>query len=116
MLVGVTVATPITATSGDNTNYVLKDGAFHPTSGGNIKANRAYLQIPSSISSSALHIDFGEEEEEGGEVNGVIEVNEGKEVSEVSDNSWYTINGLKLDTKPATKGLYIHNGKKYVIR
>ena len=33
-----------------------------------------------------------------------------------SDNSWYSLDGRKLATKPTAKGLYIHNGVKIVIR
>ena len=29
---------------------------------------------------------------------------------------WYTINGVKLAGKPTTKGLYIHNGRKEVVK
>ena len=49
MLKGVTVATTIGKTDGDKTNLVLKDGAFHPTSGGTIGANKAYLQVPTTV-------------------------------------------------------------------
>lgn len=31
------------------------------------------------------------------------------------DNSWYTIDGRKLNGKPAKKGMYIHNGKKAFV-
>ena len=33
-----------------------------------------------------------------------------------NDNAWYTLDGRKLDGKPTTKGLYINNGKKTVIK
>ncbi len=33
-----------------------------------------------------------------------------------SDTHWYNLNGLRLTEKPATKGVYIHQGKKVVIR
>ena len=29
---------------------------------------------------------------------------------------WYTLDGRKLNGKPTKKGLYIHNGKKVVIK
>lgn len=35
--------------------------------------------------------------------------------STVSDK-WYTLNGLRLDKKPTQKGIYIHNGRKVVIK
>jgi hypothetical protein len=32
------------------------------------------------------------------------------------DNSWYTIDGKKLNGKPTQKGLFINNGRKVVIK
>ena len=34
----------------------------------------------------------------------------------VNDNAWYTIGGLRLSSRPSTKGFYIYRGKKIVIR
>lgn len=35
--------------------------------------------------------------------------------SQVTSDEWYTIDGRKLNGKPAEKGIYIHNGKKAVV-
>jgi hypothetical protein len=35
--------------------------------------------------------------------------------SQVISDEWYTIDGRKLNGKPAKKGIYIHNGKKGVV-
>ena len=35
---------------------------------------------------------------------------------EVSFDGWYTLDGVKLNEKPSTKGIYINNGKKIVIK
>ena len=35
--------------------------------------------------------------------------------SQVTSDEWYTIDGKKLNGKPAKKGIYIHNGKKGVV-
>jgi hypothetical protein len=32
------------------------------------------------------------------------------------NNTWYTINGIRLDTKPTKPGIYIMNGQKVIIR
>ena len=34
---------------------------------------------------------------------------------QVTSDDWYTIDGRKLNGKPAKKGVYIHNGKKAVV-
>ena len=105
MLVGVTAATTIGATEGTKTNYVLKDGAFHPTSGGTIKANRAYLQIPTAAASNA-RIDIAFDDEET-----VIRPTPSPSLN---GGEWYDLQGRKV-VQPA-KGLYITNGKKHLIR
>lgn len=33
-----------------------------------------------------------------------------------TDNAWYTLSGMKLGKKPAESGIYIHQGKKVIIR
>lgn len=52
MLVGVTKPTDIKPTENkggvDYTNFILYQACFHPTTGGKLKANRAYLQIPTN--------------------------------------------------------------------
>ncbi|MBF1463507.1 hypothetical protein, partial [Prevotella pallens] len=35
--------------------------------------------------------------------------------TENDDNSWFNMQGIKLNGKP-NKGIYIHNGKKQVVR
>lgn len=105
MLVGVTTATTIGKTDGNKTNYILKDGAFHPTSGGTVKANKAYLQIPTNAAREMLTISFEDE------TTGVAEV---RSKMEDGRGEAYDLQGRKV-AQP-TKGLYIKNGKKYIIR
>ncbi len=38
-----------------------------------------------------------------------------REMAEMA-GAWYTLDGRKLDTKPTTKGVYVVNGKKFVIK
>ncbi len=45
-------------------------------------------------------------------INAVVDKENAKNV----DNAWYTLSGLKLNQKPKAAGLYIHQGKKYVIK
>ena len=33
-----------------------------------------------------------------------------------TDNAWYTLSGMKMGKKPAESGVYIHQGKKVIIR
>lgn len=36
--------------------------------------------------------------------------------SQVTNEKWYTIDGRKMSGKPAAKGIYIHNGKKIILK
>ena len=111
MLVGVTTETPIEKTDGDKTNYILKDGAFHPTSGGTLKANRAYLQIPtSSAPARPLSIDFDDETTDVP----LIDNEQWTMDNDAGASGCFDLQGRKV-VQP-TRGLYIMNGKKYFIR
>lgn len=34
----------------------------------------------------------------------------------IADDAWYTLDGRRLNGQPSTKGLYIHNGKKMIVK
>ena len=129
LLKGVTTATTIGKTDGDKTNLVLKDGAFHPTSGGTIGANKAYLQVPTTALAARemLNISFDEETTEIKTTDftdytdsGAIYDLQGRCVGSAEANSLPESVALhsSLFTLHSSlkKGLYIYNGKKYVIR
>jgi hypothetical protein len=40
----------------------------------------------------------------------------GKVTTDKSMESWYTLDGRKLDSQPTKKGFFIKNGKKFVVR
>ena len=115
MLVGVTEATEIQATYGDKTNLILYQGAFYPTSGGRLSANRAYLQIPtSSLSGKAdgkLSVSFEENEK-----TGIVTVNDGRDAAcRVGSPaaSWnYNLSGQRVNK--ACRGITIRQGRKIV--
>lgn len=87
--------------------YMLKSGEFVAVDQfDGIAANRCWLTLSGTPAASRLHIRSGESTE----VSGVIEVNE------VSDNTWYTITGRKIEKRPDRKGIYINNGKKVIIK
>ena len=131
MLKGVTTATTIGKTEGDKTNLVLKDGAFHPTSGGTIGANKAYLQVPTTALAAReiLNISFDDETTEIKTTDftdytdsGAIYDLQGRCVGSAEAN-WLSPSGRRAEPSSLftlhsslKKGLYIYNGKKYVIR
>ena len=72
---------------------------------GTIGANKCWLELPTSAASNARAIVFAE-------TTGVKEV---REVKEVNDDSFYDLNGRKVNI-PTKKGIYILNGKKVVVK
>ena len=47
-------------------------------------------------------------------INEVKEVLPSGQAQAENDNSWYTLDGIKVTIKPKQKGIYIQNGKKVV--
>lgn len=35
---------------------------------------------------------------------------------DADDNAWYNLQGMRLDSRPAAPGLYIHHGKKIIVK
>ena len=101
-----------TATSalGEGSFHVLGNQnshfGFHQYTGTTMPARKAYLQLSNS---AAHNLTMGFEEDATG-------VNEVKVVNGVNGDSWYTLEGRKLQGMPNAKGLYIVNGKKVVIK
>ena len=85
--------------------YFLKNGQFVYSSAGTLPANKAYLKS-ANAPEAAANLDFVIEDVTGISVmrNAVIE----------KDGRWYDISGRAVS--PTSKGIYIHNRKKYVIK
>lgn len=97
-------------TKGDgSTIYALveQDGeaVFAPLKEGvAVSVGHAYLVLPAASATRFYSIQFG------GETTGINEVN----AAAKADGAYYTLQGVK--TSKAAKGIYIHNGKKVVIK
>lgn len=82
-------------------------GFYRVKAGLEIPASKPYLVIP----------DTGEAKncvpmvEEGQQTTGVTEMEENKNAA---DSGWYTLSGCRV-VRPS-KGIYIHNGKKIIVR
>ena len=89
--------------------FVLKGGKFHPvTQNGTIKKNRAYLMIAAQEvmdygSAPALTVSLPEE-------TGIAT----HEVKNAQNDAWYTLQGVQVNQP--SKGIFIKNGKKYIIK
>ena len=115
MLKGVVVPTTIGATEeeGTYTNMVLYNGSFIRTSGGTLGANRAYLRILTEDLAANAKLSLSFDDDETTDIETMSDVR-GK-MSDV----WYDLSGRKI-VNPSNgqmpKGIYIQNGKKYVVR
>lgn len=69
-----------------------------------VSLDHAYLELPAASATRFYSIQFG------GETTGINEVN----AAAKADDAYYTLQGVK--TSKAAKGIYIHNGKKVVIK
>ena len=98
---------------------------FYPQKGANIGACRAYFKLsdPSGVREFNLNFD-----EQGTQTTGIIGHTEilrpdgskrpkveRTDSTDKAGAAWYTINGVKLDSKPSSKGIYIHGNKKVVV-
>ncbi|MBQ6377902.1 MAG: hypothetical protein IJJ56_03795, partial [Prevotella sp.] len=125
-----------TSEDGEWTNYYLKGGTYMSVSGNvSIGNNKSYLQLPTSMLAGARGEDaegmqseytFVEMEMEsmpiifasiGNDGDGTtgIKDNNRETITNDRDDQWYTLGGQRI-SKPTQKGLYIHNGRKVVVR
>ena len=74
----------------------------------------AYIDM-SALSGGARNMVFYVEDIDGSvtAINGITNEVLG---TKLNAEGWYTINGVKLQSAPVEKGIYINNGKKIVIR
>jgi hypothetical protein len=90
---------------------MLYNGEFvRINNNGGLAAHRCVLNVANSTTGSARVLTIATTD-----AMGLEEVKEVKGVKEVKDDSYYTIDGRRLNGKPATKGVYIYNGKKICL-
>lgn len=87
---------------GDNTLY-------YPTTNRSLRCQRAHFELADGVTARNYVIDFGE-----GETTTISGVLHQKDMT--STNAWFSIDGRRLASKPLTKGVYIHNGRKEVVK
>lgn len=92
------------------TGYVLYKDEFVLTGDGTLPAHRCYLPVDGNITTARLAIG-GDGDETTHLDNRAKTVIDGSE-----DDAWYDLNGRKLDRRPKRKGVYIHQGKKVVVK
>ena len=113
-------ATELSETFGDYTNFVLvSDGAggvkFSKVTGGTLAANKSYLQLPTASLAGARELSIAFDE---GETTSISEELKVKSEKFAPATDWYDLQGRKIanSQQPTAKGLYIVNGKKYIVK
>lgn len=101
LLKGVLSDTEITS------GFILNNGEFIAANGtSTVKAGEAYLDID-GVSTSRLNLRFVEPEELGvDDVTGITN----------HQNSWHTLQGVRLDGQPTQPGIYLHGGRKVMVK
>ena len=103
----MTADTNINATEGSNTNFILVNQTFNKLTGAGTLANgKAYLQLPTAAA-RAKSLGITTE----GDVTGIINI----DLDEEGDSMIYDLNGRRI-SENATKGIYVKNGKKVIIK
>jgi hypothetical protein len=110
-LKGSTTATTVEPTADGYTSYILTDGTqgtgFYPISeAGTLTACKAYLSIPTASSAKAFGLNFVD--------NTATAIKSVATEASANNGVYYTLQGVAV-SQPQ-KGLYIHNGKKIIIK
>lgn len=91
----------------DNIYYILTNNQFVKVTSGVLSAGRAYLEMPKSLGTGSARSVITLEDDV---TDGILLING----DEQNEDSVYDIQGRKVET--LTKGIYIKNGKKYIIK
>lgn len=122
-LVGVVANSHVQGSEGTLTNWGLSDGKWQRivNTGRLTPYNRAYLQPTKAETNSMIGSDgqhakinmiFADEEVDWIGITGI----ECQNVEHLDKDRWHTLDGRVLKQRPTEKGIYIHNGKKEVVK
>ena len=104
-LKGTTQADGTLVTKGSNTYYVLSGNTFMTYTGDAFAANKAYFEVEGSSSARSFSIVFD------GETTGIADISS---KTDAVSGEYFDLQGRRV-AQP-TKGLYIVNGKKMVVK
>ena len=96
----------------DGTEYLFRLGQQSYSMGGadsQIRPLGAYIKFAQASEAHYIYI-----EEPDGSTTAISSIAADGEM--IPAQGWYTVNGVKLETAPTEKGIYINNGKKIVIK
>jgi len=112
MMVGTTEVTVLSKQNGSNVNYILANGQqgigfYAVKDGSTLAAAKAYLPLPTTAEAKGWNMQF-EDTDNATRIQGIS--------SDTADTDvYYNMNGQRI-SKPQTKGIYIKNGKKIMVK
>ena len=100
--------------------YILNANGFYRAASGTLPARRCYIvrkstdpALPPSSAPSYLDVILGDVDQ----TTGIIKIDDLETNNAPSGNDiWYSLEGHRLQGKPTVKGIYIHNGRKVVVK
>ena len=117
----VGITSPVTLAANDRSVLYLGSGnqLYWPSDDRPVNAFRAYFHLGNGLTCGtptsavrAFSLNFGDQE-----TTGIVDIEHGTlNMEHSADAGWYDLSGRKLSGKPTAKGLYIHNGKKRIIK
>ena len=105
------ILAPTTLATNDTQYFLNSAGTYFVLPLNNtsqMKATRAYIIVPAPAAPAQgrqYSFDF----------NGTTTAIDNVNVSGMEDGAWYTISGIRIN-RPAAKGVYIHNGRKVIVK
>ena len=107
---------PVSVDANDKSILFLGDNntLYYSTENRNIRSCRAYFSVPyinqtPGAKARAFVLNFDDEE-----ATGILEIS--ADSKEMTDDAWYSLDGVRLSGKPTQRGIYINNGNKVVIQ
>jgi hypothetical protein len=111
----VGTTSPVTLAANDRSVLYLGEGnqLYWPSDDRPVNAFRGYFRLNSGLEAGTAQarqfvLNFGEE-------TGIVSVSK-ESGSQGVAGAWFSMDGVRLDAQPTRKGLYIHNGRKVVIK
>lgn len=91
--------------------FYLFDGSL-TTPATTLDPNKAHLEVPKTLTGARSFVGFDEGETTSlREVKSVLRQAQGP-----SDEVWYSLDGRRLSALPTQKGVYVKDGRKYVVK
>ena len=104
----------------DYSKLFVGDGntLYYPQSGASINAFRAYFElVDANAPVMNIQLNFADNETTEIKTTDFTFATPHSQRENYTDcNEWFTLSGTRLTAKPTQKGVYIHNGRKIVIK